>query len=368
MFNHHTNRFATVLFALSVASAGHAATIKVPAHQPTIMDAVGAAVDGDKIVISEGTYYESVIVGFRHDLTIKAKGDVTIDAGGSNFGLSVAFCSNVKVQGLTIRNAALAMGRIVEGSQNRFEDCTFKGGDGSGVHIEAGTEHEIIDCLVQNTLGTGAVIESSSSYISGCKLVNCGQVLGSAAIGLYGPYLTAESNEILDDGVGHGMIIGIGGADTHHALALGNEITGVGQDGIYLNNASDCMVMDNMIKEPGDDGIDIASTASGNTLDRNLISGAEHYGIETSGDDNTAIKNRVKKSVSHGVRIDGSAVGGFWFKNKIKQSGHRGIYVLGTGHSFTKNVAKGSVDEDWQDDTAEGANDYLDNVFANTGS
>jgi len=210
------------------------------------------------------------------------------------------------------------------------------------------------------------MLEADSSYIAGCKLVNCGQVSSAAAIEMVGAYLTAESNQILDDGVGHGLRIGTSGLDTHHALAFGNEIVGAGYDGIYMDDAVECLVMGNIIKDSLDDGIDLQSGADGNTFDGNLISGVADQGLEVSSDQSTMFKNRVKKSGGHGVRIYGTSTDSFWFKNKVKKSGASGFYVTGPDNAFTKNVAKGSTDVDLLDNAGVNANDYVDNTFGTT--
>lgn len=366
MFTRNTYRTVSVLAALTATSALHAATIKVPAHQPTIGAAISAASMGDKIVVYEGVYFEDLALGLKTGLTIEGKGDVIVDAGGASYAISLALCTDVSVEGLTFRNASTALGRISFGSRNRFEDCTFKGGAGDGVLIQGGAEHEIVDCLFQNVPLTGARVTADTSYIANSKFVNCGQFLGEAAIQLVGGYLTAESNEILDDGIGLGVVVGLNGQVTHHALVLDNEITGAGIDGIFMDDATDCLIMDNVIKDSGDDGVDLNVGADHNTLHGNMIVASGGTGMEISTDMNSALKNRVKNSVGSGVVIYASAEDSFWFKNKVKKSGVNGFLVMGAGHAFSKNVAAGSINLDLVDDAGLFANDYFDNKFGTT--
>ena len=49
-----------MLFALGVSRASGAATIRVPADQPTIQQAITAVTSGDIIVVSPGVYLETI--------------------------------------------------------------------------------------------------------------------------------------------------------------------------------------------------------------------------------------------------------------------------------------------------------------------
>ena len=54
---------SSAIFCLTFGHPAAAAVINVPADYPTIRQAVGAAVDGDEIVIAPGTYDEVVQTG-----------------------------------------------------------------------------------------------------------------------------------------------------------------------------------------------------------------------------------------------------------------------------------------------------------------
>ena len=65
---------ALLLAALGLTAAGaSAATLRVPADQPTIQAAVDAAAPGDLVLVSAGDYFESVTIAGRSDLRIESE-------------------------------------------------------------------------------------------------------------------------------------------------------------------------------------------------------------------------------------------------------------------------------------------------------
>src|SRR6185503_16169834 len=74
-----------VLLDLGVPRASGAATIHVPADQPTIQQAINAAVNGDTVLVSPGTYYEAIDFGGRIITVTSEQGPqgTIIDAGGA---------------------------------------------------------------------------------------------------------------------------------------------------------------------------------------------------------------------------------------------------------------------------------------------
>ena len=73
------------LLVLCVPRPGAAATIRVPADQPTIQQAIDAAAAGDVVIVAPGTYAETI--DFKGKIiTVTSEqgpGVTVIDAGGA---------------------------------------------------------------------------------------------------------------------------------------------------------------------------------------------------------------------------------------------------------------------------------------------
>ena len=111
---HASLRSSAVALAVGFGLSAQAATIHVPADQPSIAAGLAAAQPGDEVVLSCGTYFE-------HDLSLRAgvtvrsdSGDpncVTVDAGGLGSAFRALLLeTQAVVEGITIRNGSSVSG------------------------------------------------------------------------------------------------------------------------------------------------------------------------------------------------------------------------------------------------------------------
>ena len=82
----------------------HADTIRVPQDFASILQASKAATDGDTILISGGSYAETLGIENITGLTLRDKGKVVLEATGSGFALAVSnafdlLLSNLRFEG-----------------------------------------------------------------------------------------------------------------------------------------------------------------------------------------------------------------------------------------------------------------------------
>jgi predicted outer membrane repeat protein len=131
----------TFFLLLFIAPALPAATIHVPNDQPTIQAAVDAAVNGDTILVADGTWDEAEIVG--KTLTIRSvNGFADCTVVQILNGFAIGSGSNVTVDGFTIT------------------------GDGYGIYT-AGT------AIIENCLITYNMEGGIQSHYSGTVIRNC---------------------------------------------------------------------------------------------------------------------------------------------------------------------------------------------------
>lgn len=150
------------LVILLAASLARAATIYVPADQPTIVHALDASMPGDEIVIEAGTYDEPDLLFIYDTLTLTATNgpvivrvpssrDAAIQVGGGVTG--------VVVNGITFERPVtdqnwMRSAQLSGSSQATFNNCVFNGGGatghGVGVILFHGADVILNSCVFSN--------------------------------------------------------------------------------------------------------------------------------------------------------------------------------------------------------------------------
>jgi hypothetical protein len=167
MFDLHWKYFAAGAF-LCVAAPGHAAVIRVPEDQPSILAAVDLAVSGDSVLVGPGTWTD------RETRAVQV---------GPNF-LNIASCAFLKpgisVIGLGGPEATIVDGGPLTGASvvtflhaqaggevTRLQGLTITGG-GDGVIVVDATGMEIEDCRLLNNVKYGVGFGNTDLWMSDC--------------------------------------------------------------------------------------------------------------------------------------------------------------------------------------------------------
>jgi len=135
-----------------------------PGAYPTISEALGDAPDGATLVVSAGTYAESLDVRGKGATITAAEGAEVVIAGSGGFEPTVR-CRDtaLTLRGLTVIGADAAAVDAAEATLV-LEGCTVRAGSGAGVKVSDGTTVRISGCTV--TGGTqGLVLEDCSGTV-----------------------------------------------------------------------------------------------------------------------------------------------------------------------------------------------------------
>jgi hypothetical protein len=208
--------FVTLLLVFALAYETNAATIHVPADQPTIQAAIDASTSGDTVLVAPGTYYEDINFYGKIITVTSEQGAATtvIDAGGkpSVVTFKSGETRNAILSGFTItggRNIYSGAGISVSFSSPTIRDNIITGNSGcSGVGIDSYFSSPRIE---YNTI--------SRNIISGCT--------GGWGIGIYvGGNSNAEiiGNMITDNRGGAASGGGVALFAAGNAVLIGNVI------------------------------------------------------------------------------------------------------------------------------------------------
>lgn len=292
-----------------------AATIKVPADQPTIQAGINVATTGDVVLVSPGTYMENI--NFKGKaITVKSSGgaNVTIIDGGQITAV-VSFVSWEKstsvLSGFTIQNGLAAFsttndsagGILIQNSSPTVTHNVITKNYGCGIGIYFGAPVIEFNTISHTSTSSTKSTYCSPSVASGVLLYGEGTQFGKGPVQLI--HNTISKND------GEGIYLWIGG----NPLIQSNIISGNKSSGILMQNDGAPLIVQNLIV--GNQGTQ--SYGGGILLD---IPNGSYRTKNTVVSDNTIVGNTVPNNGA------GSAVyvSGFYdhaiFENNI---------VIGTG-------------------------------------
>lgn len=145
--------------AFLISGAAYGAIIQVPDDYPTIQEAIDNAVDGDTILVAQGTYYENLHIENKNNITLKGEGINRSIIDGSGIGRVIHAQRNhdlsIVIKGFTVRNGW--------------------SGWGSGIFLNTGgpccnssINAVVRNCEVIDNYGTGIIIVNDwtgTSYV-----------------------------------------------------------------------------------------------------------------------------------------------------------------------------------------------------------
>jgi len=254
-----------------IVSGGWAAEISVAPGQGTLSAAVGAAGNGDTLVLQDGAFYEAVTV--NKSLTIRpvnrainalVYGPVTIDG----FGIT-ATLQGLKFSGDVNLTQAAAI-RLIENEwvSDDIEGYYYRSSEGAGTLTIVGNRFAVGSDIVD--------IRSDGAYIAGNVLLN-GYIHTNAYVWIVGNQVSHDSYAIIATSGAKALILANRArcdyyysftciiAEAVFNLVAGNvvEVTDTdsstyAQNGIYVGGSGEATVLNNVVR-----GLPSSNTRSG---------------------------------------------------------------------------------------------------------
>lgn len=132
----------------------------------TIQDAVNNAEDGDRIIVHEGNYTESVSVNVQISIEGTSVNDVIVIAGPNGYCMQIQ-SDGVRVTNMTFRNATSEVDASVQvlSDLNILENLNVSDNAIHGIMLYSATDVQVINIIAQNNDGYGIRITSNSNNV-----------------------------------------------------------------------------------------------------------------------------------------------------------------------------------------------------------
>jgi hypothetical protein len=307
------------VFVLSVvlsvfASPIFAATINVPADQPTIQAGINAAATGDTVLVAPGTYFENINFMGKAITVVSSGGPKVTTIDGGNISSVVTFSS-----GETTAS-------VLRGFTVQHGNATTGVGEGGGISVEGSSP----------TITSNIITHNEACQGDGIGVGFGSPIIKNNVIG--------KNFDSTCGGIGGGGI-GVRGASSAQVLhnTISNNSTGSFGGGIALWSGNAVLVQDNLISgnvaNSNGGGISMFNDASSVIIVQNLISGntsATGNGIYWSNPPLVLVNNTVADSLH---ATGGATVWGDGFCCSVTIVNNVIVATAGATNAFTCNNA-----------------------------
>ncbi|MGR3320189.1 MAG: right-handed parallel beta-helix repeat-containing protein [Candidatus Anammoxibacter sp.] len=300
-------------------------TVNVPGNFNTIQSAIDAALDGDTILVSPGTYKETIEI-IDKDITLKGQNkDSTIINGENLDELSTIFASggNVSISGFTIMNGGFDGVEIIDSEESMVFDNIIKSSIRTGLFIQNSTVSIIKNIIIDNnSRGIEAQEESNVEIID--NLIEGNSNIGVA---IFNTTCLIDQNTIGDNG-----FRGLNIRDSLNIDVTGNIIEGNADTGVFIFNTTGLVGL-NTINDNGFRGLGVEDDSNIDITD-NIIERNVDIGVFISNATGLVNRNTVRDNGSRGLNIQTSSninITGNLFEGNAKTSNFLGgITIINT--------------------------------------
>jgi parallel beta-helix repeat protein len=282
----------SLILGLSLAGEVAAATIRVPKDYSSIQKALDAARKGDKVRVSQGTYFENITMkegvtlegGWNKDFSDRDVGAyVTTIDGGKKGGFVVRGADDATLDGFTITHGTRiedADSTTGAGVQCRSTSPTIvnniiKANAPAGIYCSASSA-VIIDNVISNNEEAGLYLENGSSLTIEGNSIRRNKMAGIATGGMV-PSRIEVLNNIINNNVRAGIEARTATGTIYNNIVYENEEAGIR-----------CVIMpvdivNNTIVANGRSGIVVDDPSAVPTIKNNVITHNEDAGIRAAG-------------------------------------------------------------------------------------
>ncbi|MDP4152895.1 MAG: right-handed parallel beta-helix repeat-containing protein [Bacillota bacterium] len=282
------------------------ATIYVKKDYKTIQEAIDAANPGDKIIVENGVYRESLNIN-KNDLKLVG-GEDTVLYG--DFALQYAFYINnankIEIQNFKIKNYALWAFYIENSSNVLVYRCSISDVSYVGAEFYNSKNIKFIKNRMSGFLNYGVYSYGScGGSINYNTIESCGQ---------YGIYITGDMTEF---------------------SIIRNNVSRNNNGGIICMGEKNMIFYNKVFKNTGS----AISAYSNSSVKGNILSDNTGDGVISSGKNSVIAENLILNNAQNGIYISIYGMAGTKItSNRIQCSGVNGIYI-GTG----SNIIEGNT-------------------------
>lgn len=340
--------------SLLCAVQAEAAKLRVPEDYANIQAALDAALNGDVVQISAGTYDGGLLLQSRTNVRIVGRGKVVIRALGP-IGLEIKNCTGITVEKIRFRDASFH-NLYVEGCDDvTVRKCRVNNGWNAfyfknclGVLIRGCRAQDVMANGISLDLVDGSLVENNTL-----------RRIGSIAVLVIG-----DGNTVVDNVIQDVNDIGCVVSNSQGGVVAGNRIRGVADRAVWLSNSTSVGVFDNVIQ---DASVGVKVSSSYHTIVGNKIQKMKLLGISVFAANHLLIRgNKIVRALHDGIRF--TASDSICQGNTVRKSGHTGLYIVAQNCSFVGNVVKqsafrGGAWVDIEEAAGSSGNVYTGNVY-----
>ncbi|WP_254863009.1 NosD domain-containing protein [Halovivax gelatinilyticus] len=292
---------AEAVVAGASAHGDRPASVVVGEDVPTVQEGIDAAPANTTVVVTDGTYEETVEID--RPITLAGEGEATI-RGNENGSVVTVTHPDVGVRNLTVAGSGLnaTQADTLPGPEGDHPDDGFQvnyGGADAGISAHVADGVSIVDVSIDLRANGIALRESPGAVVR--------NVTVEAAADADRPY--AGLMALRSPGVAENVTV-IGGRDpvfmyrSDGFVLRDSEVHG-GVLGVHLMHTNDALIADTVLRDVSNTGIYVMTGPVGNAIVGNDVSGSD-VGITIGGSESYVAENVLQHN-NVGLRIEADA-------------------------------------------------------------